>query len=358
MLVLLSACTPEQVADTNTDNNSAVAQAAPVVTAGNFPTLALAKPNGEAATTSPASNPNPTATPEANIKNTSTAVPIPTVGATIKTLANDKWKPQPVVPLPWAGRGLLQDQTFYSPILNRNVTYRIYLPPGYRGTDQSYPVLYMLHGLSGSYKEWTDYGLLNYSDDMIADGTIPPYIIVLPEGDQDYWMNHANGGLRWADYVAYDVVGYIDAHYRTIPNRANRAIGGQSMGGQGSLQIAFNYPQVFSIVGAHSPTLRSKAQAFYYWGDDQYYATVDPVSLAQTKDLSSYKIWLDIGESDTDWRPRTEELHNILVSKGANVEWHLWPGTHGGEYWIAHVKDYIKFYANAFPVVTPAKAGS
>ncbi len=278
------------------------------------------------------------------------------VGAT-PTPAKPTLIASPITPLPWAGRGTLQDQDFFSPILNRNVTYRIYLPPGYTGGSKRYPVLYMLHGLSGSYKEWTDYGLLNNSDDMIAAGTVPPFIIVMPEGDQEYWMNHANGGLRWADYVVTDVVGHIDATYRTIANAPNRAIGGHSMGGHGSLQIGLNHPETFGIIGSHSPTLRTKAQSFYYWGDDAYYATVDPVSLAKIKNLASYKIFLDDGQDDIEWRSRVEELAGILKARGANLQFNIWPGGHGGEYWIAHVKDYIKFYATAFPTNTSASSG-
>lgn len=294
----------------------------------------------------------------ATTRNLTTQSPVTTVTAkATPTPAKANTPASPITPLPWAGRGTLQDQDFFSPILNRNVTYRIYLPPGYTGNTKRYPVLYMLHGLSGSYKEWTDYGLLNNSDDMIAAGTIPPFIIVMPEGDQEYWMNHANGGLRWADYVVTDVVGHIDATYRTIADAANRAIGGHSMGGHGSLQIGLNHPETFSIIGSHSPTLRTKDQSFYYWGDDKYYATIDPVSLAKVKNLTSYKIFLDDGQDDTEWRPRVEELAGILKSRGVNLQFNILPGGHGGEYWIAHVKDYIKFYATAFPLNTTASSG-
>ena len=85
----------------------------------------------------------------------------------------------------------------------------------------------------------------------------------------------------------------------TLPTSSNRAIGELSMGAHGALQIGFNFPGVFSIIGAHSPTILTRDRSPDYFGDAAYFATVDPFSLARTKDLSGYKIWIDIGQQDT-----------------------------------------------------------
>jgi enterochelin esterase-like enzyme len=256
----------------------------------------------------------------------------------------------------WGGRGLVQDVYFYSTILGREMSYRIYLPPNYQKASDRYPTLYMLHGLSGSYQEWVDYGLLNTADDNIAVGKLKPMIMVLPLGDQSYWFNWANNGDRWADYVAQEVVGHVDFHFRTLANAQNRAIGGHSMGGHGALQIGFNNPQTFGIIGAHSATLRTieqaadftKEKAYNFWGSAEYYATIDPISLAGNRDLTGLKLYLDIGAEDGGWRPCMEELHNVLLQRGVAHEWHTFPGSHQGEYWIGHVKDYLTFYNSVF----------
>ncbi len=266
-------------------------------------------------------------------------------------------QPTPPTPLPapsttpvqFKGKGTVYDTMFYSPALGRTLQYRVYLPPDYARSTQKYPVLYMLHGFSGTYLEWDWYGVEGWADNMISDGTIRPMIIVLPLGEQAYWLNHANCGPRWADYVALDVVGQIDATYRTLADAPHRAIGGLSMGAHGALQIGFNFPQVFSILGAHSPTLRTKEQAPDYWGDAAYYATIDPVSLARVKKLDGYKIALDLGQSDTEWQPRLNELRQVLQQRGLTPVWNSWPGGHEGEYWAAHVPDYLKFYSASFP---------
>lgn len=125
----------------------------------------------------------------------------------------------------------LLDRTFFSATLGRAMPYFVYLPVGYAESGTRYPVLYMLHGYGGSNTEWIGYGLPETADHMMNAGEIPPMIIVLPQGDQAYWVNHANGGERWGDYTARDVVQQIDATYRTIPDAPHRAVGGLSMGG-------------------------------------------------------------------------------------------------------------------------------
>ncbi len=251
-------------------------------------------------------------------------------------------------PVEFSGKGTIRDGNFFSPVLNRSMPYRVYLPPGYANGSQAYPVLYMLHGYSGTYLEWYNLGLPGRADDLISDNKIKPFIIILPMGETGYWINQANCGPPWADYLAKDVVGHVDATYRTLPTPANRAIGGLSMGAHGALQIGFNFPGVFSIIGAHSPTIRTRDQSPGYFGDTAYFATVDPISLARTKDLSGYKIWIDIGQQDTLWLPRAEELHQVLLDRNIPHTWNVSPGDHSGDYWVLHLIDYLQFYTGAF----------
>ncbi len=250
--------------------------------------------------------------------------------------------------IPFKGQGTVLDQSFFSPALKKDLTYRVYLPPGYSYTNTRFPVLYMLHGLGGSYQDWFNLGLFDAADHLIQTGAIKPFIIVLPEGEQGYWLNHVNGGPRWGDYLVVDLINYIDASYRTLNDSNHRAIGGISMGAHGALQLGFNFPGIFGIMGAHSPALRTKAQAFDYWGDDEYYAGIDPVSLAQTKNLTGYRLWLDIGEEDGKWLPRVQEFHQVLQERGVEHSWNVWPGGHNEKYWTSHCQDYLNFYNRAF----------
>ncbi len=269
--------------------------------------------------------------------------------------------PEPARPLPNAVtqptpfstmgeiKGTALEQIIHSPILTKDESYRIYLPPNYKNSGQRYPVLYMLHGYSGSNTEWIGYKLFDVADQMISSGQIAPLIIVLPTGEQEYWVDHADGGLQWGAYVAKDITGFTDANFRTIPDRLHRAIGGHSMGGHGSLQIALNYSSIFSIVGAHSPTFRTKEQAPDYFGDMAYYQAHDPVSLALNSQTAySLRIWVDIGEEDTGWLPRATDFHNALESRGISHFWNVFPGNHDAIYWTGHLPDYLKFYSGSF----------
>jgi len=250
--------------------------------------------------------------------------------------------------------GRLMDGTMHSATLSMDLPYRVYLPPGYNSSGARYPVLYMLHGGGSGYVEWTEKSHLgNITDYFITSGQIPPLIIVMPEADHSFYMNWASNGPRWADYMNYDLVSFIDYNYRTIPDGAHRAIGGLSMGGTGALQLAFNHPETFSIVGAHSPSLYQSPEgipdAFGSW---DYYGIYDPLRLAATRDgLTSLQIWIDVGDQDP-WRGGAEQLDSILTSRGIDHLWHLYPGGHDNVFWMDHIPDYLRFYTNALTGVT------
>jgi enterochelin esterase-like enzyme len=243
----------------------------------------------------------------------------------------------------------IESRVFHSVTLGRDMPYTIYLPEGYDSSPAvSYPVLYMLHGMSGSNQEWISYGLLTTATDLIGSGQIIPMIIVLPQGDQGYWVDQANGGSQWATYLAHDVVTDVDQHDRTLADREHRAIGGLSMGGHGALQIALNFPKVFGVVGANSPTLRTRDTLPEYFGDQAYFRTHDPVSLIASKPAvaRTLKIWIDVGAQD-EWEPVVRAFHEELTREGIAHEWHEYPGGHEASYWTAHAGDYLTFFSGA-----------
>src|SRR5438445_531295 len=96
--------------------------------------------------------------------------------------------------------------------------------------------LYQSHARPGARKRWPCYGVDRTAHCLVTAGARQPTLIVLPQGDEGYWLNHA-GGERWGDYVASDVVTSVDATYRTLPAAGSRAVGGLSMGGHGALQL-------------------------------------------------------------------------------------------------------------------------
>ncbi len=135
---------------------------------------------------------------------------------------------------------------------DRDVT--IYLPPSYaKDTSRRYPVVYMLHGYSG--RDDTFNGRLatlpDSEDRLVASGAAKEMIVVMPNAftlhKGSMYSNSPTTG-DWESYIADDLVAYMDSHYRTIPNRMSRGLGGHSMGGYGALRIGMKRPDVFSVL--------------------------------------------------------------------------------------------------------------
>jgi putative tributyrin esterase len=253
------------------------------------------------------------------------------------------------------------EKSMQSAALGRSLPYRIYLPAGYEAPDalaaadggaplKRYPVLYLLHGLGSGARQWARLGLEAELDRQGAQ-----VIVVTPAGKAGYWVNHADGGPRWGDYVTQDLVAHIDATYRTVPTREGRGIGGISMGGHGALQLALNSPDLFGAVGAHSPAFRTRDQAPAFLGgttltlssahapSPDAYAKRDPITLVSRSQATPPALWVDIGESDR-WAPRARELETALRDRKWALQWSPRPGDHTNEYWAGRIPDYVSWY--------------
>lgn len=272
------------------------------------------------------------------------------------TLAPETRPPDPSWALervdPWLGEivGTLEERWFYSEILEREMPYWAYLPPDYKLGGRRYPVIYMLHGRGGHRDEWIHYTLVDVADREMSHGVLPPMIIIMPQGDRGFWVNNVGNGLRWGDYVVQELVPEVDGTYRTLRSPASRAIGGLSMGGFGALTLAFTHPDVFGVVGAHTPSLRAEAEDIAFLGTGDEYAQRDPLVLAKTApDVERVRIWIDIDEADP-WLDRAKELHEILKARKVDHIFQILPGIHNYEYWSTHVIDYLHFYGDALRV--------
>lgn len=136
----------------------------------------------------------------------------------------------------------------------------IYLPDLYAvDSTLRFPVLYLLHGTPLTDLYWTGgkTGLRGVApanvpaamDRAIAGGAAKPMIIVMPNAYSKHHGNMYNGFApadAWTDYIAQDLVEYIDSHYRTLADRASRGLAGHSMGAYGAVKIGTLHPEVFS----------------------------------------------------------------------------------------------------------------
>jgi S-formylglutathione hydrolase FrmB len=136
----------------------------------------------------------------------------------------------------------------------------VYLPPGYHQSTDRYPVVYFLHGFTGSGLAWLNFPGFSLStperiDQLIANGTIPPVIGVFVDGwtaiGGSQWVNSEAIG-RYSDYVVRDVVAWADRTLRTRARRESRACVGKSSGGIGALTMGRDHADVFAHIACHS----------------------------------------------------------------------------------------------------------
>jgi len=188
-------------------------------------------------------------------------------------------------------------------------------------------------------------------------------IIVQPDGFMDtgqnsLFFNHGTGtdGKPWGDYIWRDVVNYMDTNYRTIPRNTARAIGGFSFGGQGALELGLIHPEVFHVIGAHSPSFRGADGSITFINNVNWFNQFDPIWLVQnTNTAHQLSLWLDVALNDdkvrncgTGSNRCVMAFHDLLVSKNIQHVWNSdWSGTHEGyTYWIYHIVDYLTWYSS------------
>lgn len=211
------------------------------------------------------------------------------------------------------------------------LSYRIYLPPCYDDMESSrYPVLYLIHGQNYNDDQWDRLGIDETADALIADGEMPPLIIVMPRDRSWSQPTEDNFGL----VVAEQLLPYIDQNFRTKTERSYRAIGGLSRGAGWALHLGFSRWEEFGAIGMHSlPVFHTDLPDIRAWLD-----TIPRQSLP--------RIYMDLGDRD---RPQISKsaiwFEELLTEKRIPHEWHLYPGYHEEAYWQEHVEEYLRWYA-------------
>src|SRR5690349_12446999 len=141
----------------------------------------------------------------------------------------------------------------------------VVLPPSYAtDTSRRYPVVYALHGYSIGAEQWTHEIHVPQTIEGAFAGGARELIVVLPDSKTLHNGSMYSSSVTTGDfenYVARDVVAYMDAHYRTIPERRSRGLVGHSMGGYGATRIGMKHSDVFGSLYIMSPCCLSPRQA-------------------------------------------------------------------------------------------------
>jgi enterochelin esterase-like enzyme len=222
--------------------------------------------------------------------------------------------------------GQIRSTAVRSTIYGTSVATSIYLPPCYAAATERLPVIYLLHGGNADETQWPDLRVQPAADELIAHGAAP-FAVVMPGGD--YRAN-----LDYATFVLNDLLPAIEQQFHVSTDRAERAIGGISLGGYWALKMAFRHPELFAAAGGHSPVV-DRGQAD------------DPLALARTADgLSELAVTLDVGDADA-LRANTEQLARVLQARRIRVAFTAPAGKHDRVYWRAHSAEYLRFYRDA-----------
>lgn len=123
------------------------------------------------------------------------------------------------------------------------------LPPSYATSDKRYPVVYVLPWGDGNPMS-NVWGVKTAYEELLNTGSIPEMILDFPDGSNSLGASLFGTSETIGDYNVYlvrELVGFVDANYRTIARRASRGVGGCSNGGEATMNIALKYPGVFSV---------------------------------------------------------------------------------------------------------------
>ena len=266
---------------------------------------------------------------------------------------------------------VIEEQNIKSDILKRNVKYAIYLPADYETSNRSYPVVYLLHGYGDDHTGWLQFGEVNrYADKAIAEGKIPPMIIVMPDAGATFYINSYDGKQNYEDFFFKEFMPGVEREYRIKASKKYRAVAGLSMGGFGTLVYSLKHPEMFSAAAALSAAVRS---------DDDFMAITDArwaevyskvfgpdlkgserlnatwknnsiLGLVQSKttdELKTVRYWIDCGDDDALSKGNSL-LHIALAEKKVPHEFRIRDGAHTWTYWRTGITDALEFIGDSF----------
>ena len=248
--------------------------------------------------------------------------------------------------------GTVRTEWYYSNTTGETRRIFVYTPPGYDHSGVRYPVLYLQHGYGEDESGWSDQGHENFIlDNLIAAHQAKPMIVVNENGQPGpgfqppgapragekpppvenlarYFMND-----RYSTFdkiISNDLISYIDANFRTVPDREHRAIAGLSMGGAQALRIGLGHTDKFAYVGSFSPAIYITDITRDYDGE-----LAKPAKLNQQLRL----LWIGIGSDDFLFAP-VKSSHETLEKAGIRHVWVESTGAHVWTVWRKYLADF------------------
>lgn len=240
---------------------------------------------------------------------------------------------------------------FHSEAMQREMPSAVILPDSYDENSFKYPVLYLLHGGRGSFRDW----LTAVPDTQLVHKMADQYniIIVLPEGGalSYYFDSPTLEGSQYMSYISKDLREEVDGRYRTISEKRGRVIAGLSMGGHGAFYIATKNPELYSAAGSMSGVMDINPRTWKVPDEfvqtrlgtfeellgppenpDNPYREYTAVGLADQMKENDVHLIFDCGVDDFLIKTN-RTLHEKLLENGTPHVYIERPGSHTWEYW-------------------------
>ncbi|GAA4401461.1 alpha/beta hydrolase family protein [Nibrella viscosa] len=247
--------------------------------------------------------------------------------------------------------------------MNRTLKAAVVLPEAYQKARQPFPVLYLLHGGSGSFRDW----LTKTPDKTLLHRLADQYnlIIVTPEGDARsyYFDSPLVKASQFETFISTELINKIDNTYRTIREKKGRVIAGLSMGGHGAMFISSRHPELYAAAGSMSGVMnintatwkvapdfaKSRAENFVQLlgppkEGDAPYPGYTMVTLTDKLKANGLPIMLDIGVDDF-LIETNRELHRRLLENKTPHDYMERPGAHTWEYWENALPFQVLFFS-------------
>lgn len=271
-----------------------------------------------------------------------------------------------VLPALSAKAGKIVTDSLRSQILGAEVKYNVYLPDGFDKSGKQYPVVYLLHGLYGTYQDWEKTGRMqDVADELIRSGEAKEMVIIMPNAGHPDIHNEWNGyfnmpGWSYEDFFFKEFIPSVEKKYRCVGDKGHRAIMGLSMGGGGSTVYAQRHPDMFSSCYAMSAWLDqqireeqddSKKDKFYYTckavREHSALDFIDNADDSTLEALRGVKWFFDCGDDDY-LVTLSFNLHMKMMAKRVKDELRVRDGVHNWEYWHTALRLSLPFASRNF----------
>jgi S-formylglutathione hydrolase FrmB len=251
---------------------------------------------------------------------------------------------------------VVRTEKLASRLMGREMPYRVLLPSDYADekNTQRFPVVYLLHGLTGHFDNWTD------RTKLAEYLSTQRMIVVTPEGENGWYTDSAtDASAKYESYIVKELIPEIDRNYRTLASADHRAIAGLSMGGYGAIKFGLKYPELFSLAGSFSGALGAATitekefpgaigktiDAIFGPADGGARKSNDPFQMIREATPESIKkfpfLYIDCGTEDFLFK-NNRDFANLLLEKRVSHEFRQLPGGHNWKYWDAQVKEFLE----------------